>query len=170
VKDRTAVPNGYSTLSKNNTKSSTLSHGSSKCNGEDEQRNITHIPTKADYSRFQQPPEHTRKEEEEQLLLNNGMSSEYDGDESASFSDEHAELKTQAQNQRTLKETTAHRDANIYGKELDSNKLHSKENLKTQLLTEDDFENDSFMNCWVEVNKIDKKLLSYLSSLKETDL
>lgn len=165
VKDRTAVPNGYSTLSKNHTKPSALSHGSSKCNGEDEQRNITHIPTKADYSRFQQPPEHPREEEEEQLLLNNGMSSEYDGDESASFSDEHAELKTQAQNQKTLKETTAH-----HGKELDSNKLHLKENLKTQLLTKDDFENDSFMNCWVEVNKIDKKLLSYLSSLKETDL
>ena len=168
IKDRPAVPNGYSTLSKNHTKSGTLSNGSSKWKGEDEQRNVTHISTKTDYSRPQQLPEHTR-EKEEQLLLNNGTSSQYDRNAGASFSDEHAELKTQTHT-KTLKETPTHHDANIYGKELDSNKLHSKENLKTQLLTKDDFENDSFMNCWVEVNKIDKKLLSYLSSLKETDL
>ena len=168
MKERTAVPNGYSTVSKNHTKSSTLSHG---WQGEDEQRNVAHIPPKAEYSSSQQPPEHTRRKEEEQLLLNNGAGSEYDRDESASFLDEHAELKTQAQNQKTIKETLVHHDANMmYGKELDSNELHSKANLKTQLLTKDDFANDSFMNCWVEVNKIDKKLLSYLSSLKETDL
>lgn len=33
----------------------------------------------------------------------------------------------------------------------------------------DDFENDFFMNYWVEVNKIDKKLFFYLSFLKEID-
>lgn len=170
MKVRTAVPNGYSTLTKNHTLSSTLSHSSRRGKGEDEQRNVSQIPTKVDYLRSQQPPEHTRGKEEEQLLLNNGMGSEYDRDESASFSDEHAELRAQTHNQKTITEITARRDANIYGKELDSNKLHSKENLKTQLLTNDDFENDSFMNCWVEVNKIDKKLLAYLSSLKETDL
>jgi len=173
TKDRTAVPNGYSTLSTNQTKPTELSHGLSKCQSEDEQRNGAHITTLlTDYSRSRQPSEHIREKEEQQLLLKNGKGSEYDRDlcEGASFSNEHAELKTQAQNQKTLKETTARHDANIYGKDLDLNKLHSKENLKTQLLTKNDFENDSFMNCWVEVNKIDKKLLSYLSSLKETDL
>jgi len=168
MKVRTAVPNGYQTLPKNHTQSSTLSHGPNQGKVEDEQRHVKHIPIKADHSRSQQPPDHSRGKEEEQLLLNNGMVSEYDRD--GSLKDEHAELKAQPQNQKTETETTAHRDANIYGKELDSNKLHLKENLKTQLLTKSDFENDSFMNCWVEVTKIDKKLLSYLKSLKETDL
>jgi len=168
MKVRTAVPNGYQTLPKNHTQSSTLSHGPNQGKVEDEQRHVKHIPIKADHSRSQQPPDHSRGKEEEQLLLNNGMVSEYDRD--GSLKDEHAELKAQTQNQKTETETTAHRDANIYGKELDSNKLHLKEDLKTQLLTKSDFENDSFMNCWVEVSKIDKKLLSYLKSLKETDL
>lgn len=168
MKVRTAVPNGYQTLPKNHTQSSTLSHGPNQGKVEDEQRHVKHIPIKADHSRSQQPPDHSRGKEEEQLLLNNGMVSEYDRD--GSLKDEHAELKAQTQNQKTETETTAHRDANIYGKELDSNKLHLKEDLKTQLLTKSDFENDSFMNCWVEVTKIDKKLLSYLKSLKETDL
>jgi len=170
TKDRTAVPNGYSTLSKNQTKSSALSHSLSNRKREDEQRNGAHITTIMDYSRSRQPPEHIREKEEEKLLLNNGKGSEYDRDEGASFSDKLTEPKTQAQNQKTLKETTARHDANICGKERDSNKLHSNGNLKTHLLTKNDFKNDSFMNCWVEVNKIDKKLLSYLSSLKETDL
>ena len=166
IKVGTAVPNGYLTLSKNHTQTSTLSHASTKSKGEDEQRNVTHILTKVDYSRSQQPSEHTQREEEEQLLLNND-----DRYEGVSLTDEPAELRAQTQNQKIIKETTAaHRDANIYGKGLDSNKLHLKENLKTQLLTKEDFENDSFMNCWVEVSKIDKRLLSYLSSLKETDL
>lgn len=170
IKDRPAVPNGYSTRSKNHTKSRTLSHASSKSTGEDEQRNVAHISSKTDYSRSQQLPERTRRKEEEQLLLNNCTGSQYDKNGGASFSDGQAELKTETHNNKTIEETPTHHDANIYGKELDSNKLHSKENLKTQLLTKDDFENDSFMNYWVEVNKIDKKLLSYLSSLKETDL
>ena len=168
MKVRTAVPNGYQTLPKNHTQSSTLSHGPNQGKVEDEQRHVKHIPIKADHSRSQQPPDHSRGKEEEQLLLNNGMVSERDRD--GPLTGEHAELKAQTQNQKTETETTAHRDANIYGKELDSNKLHLKENLKTQLLTKSDFENDSFMNCWVEVSKIDKKLLSYLKSLKETDL
>lgn len=168
MKVRTAVPNGYQTLPKNHTQSSTLSHGPNQGKVEDEQRHVKHIPIKADHSRSQQPPDHSRGKEEEQLLLNNGMVSERDRD--GPLTGEHAELKAQTQNQKTETETTAHRDANIYGKELDLNKLHLKENLKTQLLTKSDFENDSFMNCWVEVTKIDKKLLSYLKSLKETDL
>lgn len=168
MKVRTAVPNGYQTLPKNHTQSSTLSHGPNQGKVEDEQRHVKHIPIKADHSRSQQSPDHSRGKEEEQLLLNNGMVSERHRD--GPLTGEHAELKAQTQNQRTETETTAHRDANIYGKELDSNKLHLKENLKTQLLTKSDFENDSFMNCWVEVSKLDKKLLSYLKSLKETDL
>ena len=52
----------------------------------------------------------------------------------------------------------------------DPKKLHPKENLETQLLTLNDVENDSFMDCWVEVNKIDQKLLAYIGSLQETDL
>ena len=152
----------------NHALSTTLSHGQNQGKVEDEQRHVKHIPINADHSRSQKPPEHTGGKEEEQLLLNNGMVSEYGRD--GSLTDEHAELKVQTQNQKTETKTTAHRDANIYGKELDSNKLHLKENLKTQLLTKSDFENDSFMNCWVEVSKIDKKLLSYLKSLKETDL
>ena len=154
----------------NHALSTTLSHGQNQGKVEDEQRHVKHIPINADHSRSQKPPEHTGGKEEEQLLLNNGMVSEYGRD--GSLTDENAAqtMKAQTQNQKTETKTTAHRDANIYGKELDSNKLHLKENLKTQLLTKSDFENDSFMNCWVEVSKIDKKLLSYLKSLKETDL
>ncbi|KAL9950386.1 hypothetical protein ACROYT_G042874 [Oculina patagonica] len=172
IKTQTRIPNGYSTLTTNHTQS-TLKHNSRGGKDEEQEQTVSLIPTKAasfNKSRSQQPPEYTRGNEEEQVLLNGGMGSENDRNECVSFSDEHVKLKAQTDKKMGAEEPKARHDANMYDKELDSIKLHSKENLKTQLLTHDDFENDSFMDCWLEMNKIDKKLLAYLSSLKETDL
>ena len=173
IKIQTRIPNGYSTLITNNTKS-TFTHNSKGNKDEERQENVSLIQTKAgclNKSHSQQLPENTSGKEEEQVLLNGGMGSDFDRNERVSFPNEHVELKAQADMKMgTEAEAAARHDSNMYGKELDSSKLHSKENLKTQLLTHDDFENDSFMDCWLEMNKIDKKLLSYISSLKETDL
>lgn len=170
-KIQTRIPNGYSTLTTNYTPS-TSEHNSRGHKDEEQEQTVSLIPTKADSfntSRFQKPPEYTRGKEEEQVLLNGGMGSEFDRNECVSIPNENAKLRAK-NDKKIASEGTSSRHGAMYDKELGLDKLHSKENLKTQLLTHDDFENDSFMDCWLEMNKIDKKLLAYISSLKETDL
>ena len=163
-KATTRTPNGYATTL------TTRDHNSNE--SEDEERNLLEVSTKADClnkSRSRPPPGHIRRKEEEQLLINSGIGSEFDRSERV-FVNDSGEQNTQTDVKMAAEENTTLHDANIYGKEIDSKKLHSKENLKTQLLTLDDIANDSFMDCWVEMNKIDQKLLTYITSLKETDL
>lgn len=175
MKLQTPIPNGYATLNANSTQTTLTQTLMENEVGDKEQNVSLQIPSKAgclNKSHCRPAPEHTGRKEEEQLLINGGMGSEYDKNEHASISNENGEIETTQTDKKMAAEetqTTCH-DANIYDKELGWNKLHLKENLKRQLLTFDDFQNDSFMDCWVEMNKIDKKLLAYIRSLKETDI
>lgn len=171
-KIQTRIPNGYSTLNTNCTQS-TSEHNSRGHKVEEREQTVSLSPTKADSSfnssRSQKPPECTRGKEEEQVLINGGMGSEFERNECASNLNDNAKLSAKKDKKIASEGTSTRHDA-MNDKELSLNKLHSKKPLKTQLLSPDDFENDSFMDCWLEMNKIDKKLLAYLSSLKETDL
>ncbi|XP_022783148.1 galanin receptor type 1-like [Stylophora pistillata] len=141
----------------------------------DERQNVFQRETivdRSNMSRSRSSLTNMKWKEERQMLLDSAMGFEIDRNERV-FVNDSDEKNLQTGMKIAAEENTTHFDANVCaGSVFDTKKLHLKENLETQLpiLTPDDVENDSFMNCWVEVNKIDQKLLSYISSLQETDL
>ena len=163
---RTPISNGYTT---------TLSICDQNSNeNEDERQSLLQRETKEDcsnMSRSRPPPTYMKqKEEEEQLLIGSGRGSEFVRNEHV-FPNDSEDMNMQTDNKIAAEANISRPDANVCaGCAFDPKKLHPKENLETQLLTLNDVENDSFMDCWVEVNKIDQKLLAYIGSLQETDL
>ena len=104
--------------------------------------------------------------EEEQELLMNERRKEGKAVTERGFKDRNS---LQDPKKAAYDETTPQFGADDYGRKLDLNALDLKDNITTQLLAHD-FENDAVINSWVEVTNIDKKLLAYISALKETDI
>ena len=116
------------------------------------------------------PPLYIKKEEHEQLLIDGTMNNtpKRGRKQYAAIPRECEDLSSQ-EDKKMAVENKPQLDAVDYDEELDLYTLYSKENLRTHLLIHD-FENDPFIERWVEVKNIDKKLLAYITALKETDI
>lgn len=166
TKSQEAIPNGYATMNSPARKENEDDRKEVKGGDNNAARNATRNCLKS----RARPPLHNPRTEEEQLLIygKKECRSERGRNGYSSISNEHEVLSSQ-KDKKIADETTSQREADVYVKDLDMNTAHSKENLKGQLLTHD-FPNDPFIDCWVEMNKIDKKLLAYITALKETDI
>ena len=164
------VPNGNATLSTsvNSQDHNCNEQGSCKSDFfeiEDLDVNVSPATTK-DFLKLRARSPLLEQREEEQELLMNERRKEGKAVTERGFKDRNS---LQDPKKAAYDETTPQFGADDYGRKLDLNALDLKDNITTQLLAHD-FENDAVINSWVEVTNIDKKLLAYISALKETDI
>lgn len=160
--DQEIVPNGNAGLSTVVATSSFLMDQKGLC------ANVSENAPKDPLRLYTRPPVLQRPKEEEQLLMNGRDKYERRRNGSVPVSEELGHLTSQNV-KKIANRAISQCDTNIYDEQPNTSTLYSKESLERELMTSD-FQDDPFIDCWVEVNKLDKKLLAYITALKETDI
>ena len=175
TKPREAIPNGHATLSTTLNTTRSKSNGEATFNNNLEGNKVQNVNFAQNASRAclksrVRSPVLNPLGKEDKLLIDSGNEDRFEHERNGypSVSNELEKLRAQ-KDKKIADKTTPQHDTNVYGKKLNMNTLRSKENLKGELLSSD-FQNDPFIDCWVEMNKIDKKILAYITALKETDI
>lgn len=171
--DQEIVPNGNAGLSTIVTTSSFISTGDKDFGDflRDQKglcANVLENVPKEQLKLYTRPPVLRRPKEEEGLLLNGRDKYERRRNGSTPVSEELGQPTSQNV-KKIANRAISQCDTNIYDEQPNTSTLYSKESLERELMTSD-FQDDPFIDCWVEVNKLDKKLLAYITALKETDI